>query len=154
MIEISGDLWDYHDTGNWIVISTNCIVTNDGRAVMGRGVAFQCAQRYRAFPYLLGDHIRKYGNRIGIFEQYRIIAFPVKNHFREMANLDLIRQSTKELADIYYNYQGEDDELELVGTIYLPRVGCGSGRLDWSVVKPILEEYLTSDDFVVVYNET
>ena len=38
MIEISGDLWEPHDRGNWVAITTNPIINAKGNLVMGRGV--------------------------------------------------------------------------------------------------------------------
>jgi len=58
MIETTGDLWEAHDLGHWVAITTNGIVNAKGQCVMGRGVARQAAQRFTWLPTHLGDRIR------------------------------------------------------------------------------------------------
>ena len=42
MLEIKGSLWSYRTCG-YLVIPTNGLIKNNGFAVMGRGLALQCA---------------------------------------------------------------------------------------------------------------
>ena len=99
MKEISGDIWDYHDVGHWIVITTNGSVRKDDAAVIGMGVARQARQRFPKLPKELGNRIKgcsmaygewSQGNTLKIFHQYMIITFPVKNHWRDTASMSLI----------------------------------------------------------------
>jgi hypothetical protein len=62
MREITGNLWDYHDDGWWIAITTNGFIRRDGTAVMGRGCAAQAAKRYPALPRRLGTRLQTDGN--------------------------------------------------------------------------------------------
>lgn len=143
MIEVTGDIWDYHEQGYWIVITTNGTVRKDGACVMGRGVALQAAKRFPDLPYKLGNFLNEFTNTVKLFAEYRIITFPVKHNWWESAEIHLIEESCRRLRDYAgYFFPGEQG-------IYMVRPGCGSGGLDWKDVKPILEKYL-DDRFIVV----
>lgn len=144
MKEVTGDIWDFHKKGYWIVITTNGNVKANGEAVMGKGIALQAKQRYPELPKLLGDAMvfRRY-LQTEVLADYKIIAYPVKYDWREKASIDLIGMSAYELVK-WVNF-AEDQKLP----IYMVRPGCGAGQLDWKDVKPILEKYL-DDRFVVV----
>jgi len=140
----TGDVWEAYNAGLWIIIPTNGFVKNDGSAVMGRGLAWQAKERFPCLPFDLGERLKEYGNHVFVFSRYRLITFPVKHNWMEIADLQLIEKSCKQLQEIFkYNLSG------LPTPVYLPKVGCGNGKLDWNVVKPILEKYL-DDRFVVV----
>jgi len=144
MREEQGDIWEAYNAGLWIVIPTNGDWRKDGACVMGRGLALQTKERFPCFPYDLGERLREYGNVVFTFQRYRIITFPVKHHWNEMADLHLIEESAKALQEIFkYNLSG------IPTPIYLPRVGCGNGKLDWKNVKPILEATL-DNRFIII----
>ncbi len=143
MQEIIGNIWDYHDKGHWIVITTNGNTNINGDAVMGKGIAWQAKQRYPNLPKLLAEKINRWGNHTYLFRSpISLITFPTKEDWKLPSSLSLIAQSAFELMIMW-----EDDHF--VNTIYLVRPGCGAGELDWKDVKPILEKYL-DDRFVVV----
>lgn len=143
MKEIKEDIWIMWGKGKYIVIPTNGFIKKNGECVMGRGLAL-CANT--AFPDLshkLGDRIREYGNKVFIFSEYSIITFPVKHNWWEKADLNLIEKSCKQLKEIFrFNL------CDLPIPVYLPKVGCGNGGLDWNDVKPVLEKYL-DDRFII-----
>jgi len=151
--EITGDIWDFHAQGHWIVITTNRTVKSNGEAVMGKGIALQAKQRYPVLARELGKTIVIKGNVPSVFWRLGIISFPVKYNWRERASLDLIESSCSRLLEVVrgidifkaktYPYNQWPEE------IYMVRPGCGAGGLDWKDVKPILEKYL-DDRFVVV----
>ena len=136
MTEISGDLWEQD---GYRVITTNGTINKRMRAVMGRGVAKQAATRYPNLPLALANRLWRTGNHTYVFTNYRIITFPVKHNWWEAADPALIERSAQELV-----------AGNLPGTIYLPRPGCGNGRLRWEHVKPIIEPILVGDQFVIV----
>ena len=114
---------------------------------MGKGVALQAAQKFPALPKLLGTYLKDYGNHVLPLMQYKIITFPVKHHWNQRADIQLIMRSCIELAYIcdlqrYYMFKE-------AGKVYLVRPGCGAGGLDWADVKPLCEKYL-DNRFVVV----
>ena len=145
MREVTGNIWE--TDAEAIVIPTNGAVRRDGSCVMGRGLALQATRLYPALPRLLGNLIQAQGNQVyylGVWHSVDrsrgILSFPVKRHWKEKANLKLIRRSVEELRE-------KADEYGLL-TVLLPRVGCGNGRLDWEEVRPLLE--ILDDRFTVV----
>ncbi len=141
MKEIIGDIWNFHDKGHWIVITTNGIVRNDGACVMGRGTAKEAAIRIRYLPHMLGTCIKAHGNMLFTFHTLKLITFPTKHHWKDPADPKLIEKSTKELV----SFVNKED----ISKIYLVRPGCNNGRLNWKDIKPLLEKYL-DDRFIVV----
>jgi len=133
-----------------VVIGTNCIVKNDGRAVMGAGIAAQ-AKKYDAnVDRNLGrlitanrpavtvmDIIGQYESIIQ--EPVRIINFPTKRDWRDNSDLELIRQSA-------YNLQLFANQHPEIKVFFLHKFGCGCGKLPYSMVKPVLEGILTDDN--------
>ena len=144
MREETGDIWEAYNAGCWIVIPTNGFVRNDGTAVMGRGLAWQAKERFPILQLDLGERLKEYGNHVFVFSRYRIITFPVKHKWMEDANVNLIQRSCMELMKVV-----EDAHGVFSLPIYIPRVGCGNGKLDWNNVKPILASSL-DDRFIVI----
>lgn len=146
MQEITGNIWDYHEKGHWIVITTNGTIKKNGSCVMGRGVALQAAKKFPDLPALIGQHLRDRGNDCFSVPILGIISFPTKHNWWEKSDLNLIEKSCKELVNLINNpCRG----METISKVYLVRPGCSNGKLDWKDVKPILEKYL-DDRFAVV----
>lgn len=144
MKEIKGNIWNYQGKGHWIIITTNGNVKNNGKAVMGRGIARQAAVRFPKLPTMLGEQINLLGNILHHWDKEGLLFFPTKHNWWEKSDIDLIEKSTQELKNFF-------DEVitDYPTPIYLVRPGCSNGGLDWKDVKPILEKYL-DDRFVVV----
>ena len=142
MKEISGNIWDFHERGEWIVITTNGDVNKQGLAVMGRGTALDAAARFPALKVELGKALKRgMGNVAYIWDQWRIITFPVKHHWHEKADLRLIQESAKELQALCSKWDIEP--------VYMVQPGTGNGKLSWSEVKPVIAPIL-DDRFIVV----
>lgn len=141
MIETKGDIWEYHHRQQWVAITTNGFVKSNGHAVMGRGTARQAMEKFPLLPAFLGARIKTSGNHVHCLSRFRLFAFPVKHHWAQDADLELIRRSTKELAQVV-------TELGVL-KVFMPRPGCGNGRLDWNKVRPILFKHF-DDRFVIV----
>lgn len=137
------NLWDAYAAERWVCITTNGVIKQNGEAVMGAGVAEEAALRFPELPKLLGQYLAKYGNRVFWFPEWRLITFPTKKHFKWPSQIGLIKTSAEQLVELC-NKRG------LEGPIYLPRPGCGKGRLDWNDVRKHLEPIL-DDRFIVVY---
>lgn len=144
MKEDTGNLWDFEADAT--VITTNGFVKNNGEAVMGRGCAREAAQRWPDFPIQLGHVIEQEGNHCHLFayDGRTIITMPVKHHWREKADMDLILRSAQELVDLA-------DE-HWLREVILPRPGCGNGQLDWTDVSMELEAVLDDRFTVVTFN--
>lgn len=140
MKETKGNLFDF----DVIVIPTNGIVKTDYKLVMGKGVALKAKQLYPDIDLVLGSEVKYYGNKCYLITNYdkTIISFPTKHHYKNKSDLVLIEKGLSELVTI----ANDNNLLE----IYLPKLGCGNGELDYlTEVKPLLERYL-DDRFTVV----
>ncbi len=143
MIECICNLWDQRTLGA-ICITTNGDLNARQHAIMGRGVARQAKQLFPQVPRILGNRILNTGNHVALIldtTEIGLISFPVKHHWHEVADLDLIRQSTYELLGLNARH--------CFPQIYLPRPGCGNGGLDWKDVQPVLAPLL-DDRFTIV----
>lgn len=150
MIERVGNIFQFialhpSDGVDAICITTNGYVKQNGRAVMGRGVAWQATQKFPGIDRILGTAIRRDGNHVHQLEPRglspAVVSFPVKHYWDQPARLPLIEQSAYELLDL--------TEREEWKRVVLPRPGCGNGCLSWASVKPILVPIL--DDRFLVY---
>ncbi len=141
MLEAKGDLWTY--PANYRVITTNGIVVGKG-LVMGRGCAYEAAQKFSDLRGFLGELVRQHGNKPYVITHHKIITLPTKHHWRDKSDLALIAKGVFVLQRMW--------EENMIRKVVMPRPGCGNGGLDWIDVKPILEGIL-SDDFTVIHKE-
>lgn len=141
----SADLWSFYGEGHPIVITTNGAMNGRGECVMGRGVALQAKQRFPGLPKSLGKILRSDGNHVYWFPTLHLFTFPVKETWTDTASYSLIEQSARELMTT----ANEMPEDLLYLPIFMPRPGCGNGRLHWAHVKPRIENIL-DDRFVIV----
>lgn len=147
MKEIEGDLFDFYDQGEWIVITTNGTVRNDGLLVMGRGVAEQAAKKIPGLQKDLGSVVLRSGNHVWPMLKYRVFSYPVKWKWMEMADPRLIKWGAKELVE---KVQAVNNiRQRSIDRIYMVRPGCGNGGLAWAAVRPMIENIL-DDRFIVV----
>jgi hypothetical protein len=142
MREAKGDLWDWWDKGEWVCITTNGTVKRDGALVMGAGVALQAQLKWPELPAALGSYITSHGNVVAVSKSRRLMSFPVKKHWKQDADLDLIATSCAQLTQKLNLYR--------VKQVFLPRPGCGAGKLEWRQVKAVIAPLL--DNRVVVVN--
>ncbi len=118
---------------------------------MGKGLAFSfkcqfpegyvlyqdlCRQKKlrMGVPYLLEDvpsAVTENGHRW-------FLLFPTKNHWRENSPLAGIEKGLQWLVE---NYQSQG-----IKSLALPALGCGLGGLSWSVVGPLMCQYLKQMD--------
>ena len=140
---IKGNIWDYNKKGHCIVIPTNGTIKNNGEAVMGCGLALQAKERFEQLARNIGEDISYTGNYIFAYDYGKaiLLTFPVKNNWRDNADILLIKTSAKQLVSWGETYKDH--------IFYLPKIGCGAGNLNWEDVEPILDKYL-DDRFIVV----
>lgn len=140
MFEAVGDIWEQADLGAIIVITTNGSRTRDGRAIFGRGVARQAAERFPGLADRLGRLLADQGNHV--FDLgHGVVSFPVEETPWSLPDLRIIARSAQELRQL-----ADDSGWQ---QIVVPRPGCGGGGLAWQEVKPLLEAYF-DDRFVVI----
>jgi hypothetical protein len=142
MKEIQGDLWEYYDRGMWVCITTNGFVTQKGKLVMGRGCAKEARDKLPGIDRQWGTLVKHYGNIPFELPARRVISFPVKRHFKDLADLELIEKSANAIKRIVETYN--------IKKVIIPRPGCGWGYLEWEDVKPVLERVFTDDRFVII----
>jgi hypothetical protein len=144
--EIKADIWDLYikkKDREVIVIPTNGSVTRNGLAVMGRGLALDASNLFPYFRKMFGQKLLDNGNVVQYFPNEQLIVFPVKSVWYKDAELSIIERSCQQLNMIATLYTFDN--------IYVPRVGCGNGNLDWREVKQIFEKYL-DHRYTIVWN--
>jgi len=153
MKEAKGNIW--YMRGDAICITTNGFIKKNGELVMGRGIAKEAKDQFPSIAKTLGHKVSQHGNHVHILfeaighynghdgtEWYQdIVSFPVKHNWWEVADMELIRRSSRELMKWA-------DELPHWENVLLPRPGCGNGKLNWIDVKREIENIL--DDRVTV----
>lgn len=148
MKEVFGNAWELAKDYDVLCITTNGMVKKDGECVMGRGIAAEFKARYPFGPKILGDKIKANGNVLQPImwnEEITYMAFPVKHHWAEAADMELIYKSSCELAS---KARAMSDKKFL-----LPRPGCGNGRMDWEKVKSMIEGILPDNVHIVHFQE-
>ncbi len=139
MIEECGDFWTI--SADFRCITTNGSLRTNGYAVMGKGIALEARMRYHEIEAILGHVIHKYGNHVSHLG-YNIISFPTKYHWRQDSDIELIKRSAQELVTLLRNNPAK--------RILLTRPGCGNGNLQWEAVKPVIQEILTDNKFIIM----
>jgi hypothetical protein len=140
MLETVGDIWEYADRGELIVITTNGSMTREHRAVFGRGVARQACLRFPGLAEKLGRLLSDQGSHV--FDLgCGIVSFPVEDTAWSQPDLRIIARSAEELRCL----ADRSGWLRIV----VPRPGCGGGGLAWNDVQPLLAPWL-DDRFIVI----
>lgn len=148
MREIFGNLWEAEC--DLRVITTNPMINAKGQAVMGRGCALEAKKRIPGIEYRFAGLLGEHGNRVMRLERHGgadagadLASFPVKHHWREKADPDLIRRSALQLVALADKFGYE--------TVLLPRPGCGNGNLSFSDVRPLLADVLDERFSVITF---
>lgn len=175
MKEIKRNIWSFLNVSDAIVIPTNGFVKKNGENVMGAGLAKQASTMFPTLPKMLAVLINTNGNITQLmYQDPNIVSFPVKpstfkfdgfngirgacsrySNRRDLpislpgwmskADLNLIETSAKQLVVLANSKKWRN-------TVVLPRVGCGLGELNWSVVNLILQRYLDYR-FIICYSD-
>lgn len=141
MLEEYGDFWTL--PGDYRCITTNAILRKNGNAILGKGMALDTRRRYPNLEITLGRLIKEHGNHVFNLGN-GLISFPTKWHWREDSDIELIIRSAQELILLL-----KDDSAKRV---LLTRPGCGNGNLHWSRIKPIIQNILRDNKFIIVNN--
>lgn len=162
MIVLNGsDLWELHEKGHWIVVTTNTQIKEKScKAIMGKGIALEAATRFPELPSLYGYYLNNSLDRTNIVlvPNRRVILFPTKIHWKDNADIQLITKNTYQLQsrimEEYYFHNFDsipvEKEYEEV-TVYLPPLGCGNGNLNWEKdVYPVISPILFDNRFITV----
>jgi len=145
-------------TGNQLEAGTEALVnTVNTVGVMGKGIALMFKE---AFPenFKAYNAACKRGEvRVGrmfvtrpndLYGPGWIINFPTKKHWRHASKLEWVVEGLGDLKRVIQENR--------IRSIAIPPLGAGNGKLDWSAVRPKIEEALAdlADVEVVVYEPT
>ena len=135
----SGDL--LNDDAEALVNTVNCV------GVMGKGIALQFKRKFpanfEAYALACKKNEVKLG-RVFTFELNSLVGpkwivnFPTKGHWKSQSKLDDIRAGLDSLADFINRRE--------ISTIAIPPLGAGNGGLQWTDVRPLLEEFARNVD--------
>lgn len=155
MIEMFGDFWteakNQYKPYNALVCTTNLIVKQNKRLVMGAGIAkqFRDNYQYADLDLLWGTRILNNLHEDGFMvnrapipsSNLYLVAFPTKVNWRDKSEIDLIVKSTLNLVKT----------ANILGwkKILMTRPGCQNGGLNWPFVKEKIGRYL-DDKFVII----
>jgi|TARA_R110000744_G_scaffold181806_1_gene300974 hypothetical protein len=137
---IAGNIWDKWEEGYYIGITTNCELNKKGEAIMGAGIAKEAKKRIPSLPFELG-HYKEDLSTVTVWNKHKIITIPTKYEWRKPSDVNLIIKSCHDLSFLMSIIQEE---------VYLPQLGCSNGQLKWKDVKPLMEEYLVDERFIVM----
>lgn len=135
-----GNMFKEAPADSVLIATGNAFIRVDGAVVMGRGAAAQMAKIFPYCPFSFAatfNHLSPYHLRIirgyhpGANNFWRNIGlFQVKRHFKDAADLELIRQSTDRLVGVaaLHPYTRYD----------MNYPGIGNGKLHRGEVAPII----------------
>jgi O-acetyl-ADP-ribose deacetylase (regulator of RNase III) len=116
--------------------------------VMGRGVALEFKNRfpenylaYRAAckrdELIVG---KMFVHETNLEQPHWIINFPTKQHWRNPSKLEFVRDGLEDFIRVI--------EVNCISSVALPALGCGTGRLEWKIVRALIEASLEPLDHV------
>ena len=131
---MTGNMWEMLGQVDWFCITTNAIVKNNGALVMGAGIAKQVRDYQQGIDKICGDVVRQHAvhNLYGFIEAMPGLGlFQVKQHFKDKADLGIIRHSVVKMQEHIKNHPGDLYALNFPGI--------GNGKLQYDEVKPIID---------------
>ena len=147
MLEIKGDIFKIANQENpdAICCTINQVVKQDGKLVMGAGIAKQFAAKWPLLPEKWGKRIKSRPYVLVSNGYPCLVGFPTKIDWKNDSPIWLIERSAKQLVIIAEALNWKQ--------ILMTRPGCGFGGLDWNKeVKPVLQT-IFDERFVVVNND-
>lgn len=121
--------------------------------IMGKGIALSFK---KSFPNVFEQYKRSVDKgefeigkvqvvRTGLLTPKYVINFATKKHWRNPSKIDFIRMGLLDLKTKLAEHK--------IKSIAIPPLGCGNGKLDWEVVKPlmvnILEDISTQTEILI-----
>lgn len=129
----------YHHTSLLTSQAQTVVNTVNTVGVMGKGIAAAFKAKYpdmfKAYKKLCLEKRLNVGQLwLWKAQDQWVLNFPTKQHWRQPSKLEYIEAGLKKFRDQY--------EIRGIREISFPRLGCGNGGLNWSDVKPLMEDYL------------
>ena len=147
---ITSDLWKIlkQESNCGFCITVNGNLKKSGDLIMGKGIAKEALDRYPGIDSFFGDKISQSGVGCYLYpveNNNALISFPTKKNWWQNSDINLIMESCWRVKSIL-------DTTNHIQKIYLPRPGCGLGKLCWNDVKIKIEKILDNDNFIIVHN--
>lgn len=141
-VAFGGDDMFRYVTGNLLESDADCLInTVNCEGYMGKGIAYQFKLR---FPENNKDYIKACKNgtlTIGKLHYFKedgktIVNFPTKDKWRNKSEMIYIENGLDELVNLIPKLN--------IQKIAIPPLGCGNGGLNWSEVKKMISDKLSS----------
>jgi len=132
----TGNMFDYKNNCDLLLVTGNSYIKKDSSLAMGRGAAGGLKNLYPGIEYEFGKnitHLVTYGLVIVEYKQKLFGLFQTKVHFKDKSTTDLIEYSTEKLNDYL-----KDTRATYCAYLNLP--GVGYGGLYYSDVLPIIRK--------------
>lgn len=129
-----------------ICITSNSIIRDNGRLVMGAGVAKYFRDSVYNIDKIAGDSVILNGNifqKILTRNDINYYLFPTKNNWKDNSDINLIKYSAKQLNEYIF-------ENKIIDNFILPMPGCRNGGLNKNIVLKELENIINTDVVYVV----
>lgn len=131
--------------GNLLLSDAQALVnTVNTVGVMGKGIALQFKNQFPNNYKVYKEYCKKGELKIGqmlvvkdgdLMRERYIINFPTKEHWKAPSKIEYIEKGLPALKDIIQKHR--------IKSIALPPLGCGSGGLDWNIVRPMIIDQLS-----------
>lgn len=113
--------------------------TVNTQGVMGKGIAFTFKKAYPDMFKKYQKYCEQKAIDIGKLWLYKspnkwVLNFPTKREWRKKSEYEYIELGLKKFVDSY--------QTKGITSIAFPKLGCGNGGLDWTIVKTMMEDYL------------
>ena len=141
--------------GNLLSAEAEALVnTVNTVGVMGKGIALQFRETFPENYKFYQKACKQDEVQIGKMLVYDngqwatpryIINFPTKRHWRERSKIEDVEAGLFDLQNVIRDYG--------IKSIAVPPLGCGSGGLDWNVVRPLIVDSLSQfgDVKILIY---
>lgn len=144
LVEIKGNLFDENTFAGDVYV--HCISAD---FAMGKGIALDFCRKYPVFKYqktALRDYYSKNPN--GLFlvriDDILIANLVTKEKYFNKPTYASLEKSLRACRDVL-SEQGLP-----VKRLIMPKIGCGLDRLDWSCVKPLIEDVFSDTDYKIL----
>ena len=153
--KVNGDILRCPHEEDTILIPVNTV------GVMGKGLALHAKlifpEVYEFYKDLCDEGICKIGEVYPVDRKYvlemdkvsnpqTVICFPTKDHWKNPSDIHFIERGLEDLVKFLYR----SPFIERIG---IPKLGCGLGGLDWNIVYPLIEKYLSPIDKIFTVYE-
>ena len=108
--------------------------------IMGKGLALQFKQKHPDIFETYKDRCASGKLHIGnitIIKNY--VMFPTKQHWSQDSTKEIITASLKALKELLFIIEVKLNKLP---DVYIPRIGCGCGRMSQEIVEMLIEDIL------------